>query len=335
VDDLAYEDQLDDKIDLGGPDAKSIEGEDYGRVSLSSLGLNQGSKIAVIYATGTISRGDSHPESPNGPILGSDTLVEHIRTARGDDTIKAIVLRVDSPGGSAVASDVIWRELLLTRNEKPVVASMSDVAASGGYYIAMAAHQIVAQPGSLTGSIGVVMGKVVLGGTADKIGASIGSVSRGRMADMNSPVRPYSAEERKKIEEQMQATYDAFVEKAAQGRNTTPEKIDAIAQGRVWTGQQAKDLGLVDELGGLERAIALAKTRAEIAPDAEVEIVVFPPRRTFYELVRNPLSTGAPMHLLAALWGWKDAVSLAGVTAPLRLFGRGEPLALMPNVFLR
>src|SRR5215218_3947264 len=154
-----------------------------------------------------------------------------LRQARADGSIKAIVLRVDSPGGSAIASDVIWREVMLTRNVKPVIASMSDVAASGGYYIAMPAHTIVAQPATLT-----------------KLGLNMEHVQQGRYADLYSPVRPFTPEERAKVEEQMQATYDAFVEKAAAGRNTTPEKIDAIGQGRVWTGRQAKSLGLVDEL---------------------------------------------------------------------------------------
>src|SRR5262249_847243 len=147
--------------------------------------------------------------------------------------------------GSAIASDVIWREIMLTRSQKPVIASMSDVAASGGYYIAMPAHAIVAQPATLTGSNGVVMVKFVIDGTLKKLGLNMDNVHQGRFADMYSPIRPFSPEERAKIEEQMQATYAAFVEKAAAGRNTTPERIDAIGQGRVWTGKQAKELGLV------------------------------------------------------------------------------------------
>ncbi|MCA1560715.1 MAG: signal peptide peptidase SppA, partial [Acidobacteria bacterium] len=250
-------------------------------------------------------------------------------------SIKAIVLRIDSPGGSAIASDVIWREVMLTRDVKPVVASMSDVAASGGYYIAMPAHQIVAEPATLTGSIGVVMVKFVIDGTLKKIGMNLESVSEGRYAELYSPVRPFSPEERAKVQEQMQATYDAFVEKAAAGRNTTPERIDAIAQGRVWTGRQAKQIGLVDELGGLERALALAKQRAKIAPDAEVELVVYPPRKSSYEIVSNPFGTVDRIATLGALLGLRDPRALQALTAPLRVFRRNEPLALMPNVFIR
>src|SRR5262249_32400041 len=149
--------------------------------------------------------------------LGSETFIENLRQAREDDSVKAIVLRINSPGGSATASDVMWREVLLARNKKPLIVSMGDLAASGGYYIAMPAHVIVAQPATLTGSIGVVTGKFVTGGTFEKLGISVGTTSTGRFADMNSPVRQFSPEERSKVEEEMQSIYDAFVEKAAQG----------------------------------------------------------------------------------------------------------------------
>ena len=267
-------------------------------------------------------------------MVGSDTIIRYLRKARADDSIRAIVLRVDSPGGSAIASDVIWREVELTRAVKPVIASMSDVAASGGYYIAMPAHKIVAEPATLTGSIGVVMVKFVIDGTLEKLGMNMEQVTSGKYADMYSPVRPFSPEERKKVEEQMLATYEAFVEKAAAGRQTTPERIDTIAQGRVWTGSQAKKLGLVDELGGLRRALALAKTRANIDENAEVELVIYPQRKSIYELVQNPLGAQAS-GVLGALIGMREARAVQALTAPLRIFRRGEPLAIMPNVFLR
>ena len=164
---------------------------------------------------------------------------------------------------------------------------MSDLAASGGYYIAMPAHVIVAQPSTLTGSIGVVGGKFVTGGVYEKLGANIDSTSIGRHAEINSPARPYNPEEVKKLRGQLHAFYDQFVEKVAESRHSQPEKIDALAQGRVWTGRQAKENGLVDELGGLDRAISVAKQRAKIAADAEVEVVVYPPRKSFYELVSD------------------------------------------------
>jgi protease-4 len=332
VDDVAYEDELDDKVQLATGKPKFITQSDYRNVSQTSLGLNKGPRIAVLYAVGVISSGESSDEGTQ--VVGSDTIVEQLRKIRADESIKAVVLRIDSPGGSAIASDVIWREVMLTRAAKPVIASMSDVAASGGYYIAMPAHQIVAEPATLTGSIGVVMVKFVVDGTLEKLGVNMEQVTSGKYADMYSPVRPFSPEERKKVEEQMLATYEAFVEKAAAGRETTPERIDTIAQGRVWTGSQAKELGLVDELGGLRRALVLAKSRASIDENAEVELVIYPQRKSIYELVQNPLGTQAG-GVLGALIGMREAKAVQTLTAPLRIFRRGEPLALMPNVFVR
>ena len=332
VDDLAYEDEIDDKVALGRGRTTTLRQHEYRHVGLGSLGLGRGPKIAVIYATGIITSGASNFDSPSGQVVGSDTMVEYLRKARADNSIRAIVLRIDSPGGSAVASDVIWREIMLTRERKPVIASMSDVAASGGYYIAMPAHAIVAQPGTLTGSIGVVLVRFVIDGTLDKLGVNLETVKQGKYADIFSPVRPFTPEERKKVGELMQATYDSFVEKAAAGRNTTPERIDAIAQGRVWTGRQAKELGLVDELGGLDRALAIAKERAKIAAGSEVELVVFPPKRSIFEVLRGRSTSTAA---IAALVGDRNARAIEAVTAPLRLFRRGEPLTLMPNVFVR
>src|SRR5262249_44416842 len=178
------------------------------------------------------------------------------------------------------------------KKQKPVIASMSDVAASGGYSMPMPADAIVAEPSTLTGSIGVVLTKVVIDGTLKKLGMNMEGVSKGKDADLYSPVRPFSPDERARMEAYMQATYDTFVEKAGQGRNTTPEKIGEVGQGRVWTGRQAKEIGLVDELGGLDRAVALAKQRAKIAQDADVELVIYPPKKSFLDVVTNPLGTG-------------------------------------------
>jgi protease-4 len=331
VDDLAYEDELGEKAKIG---ARRIEEAEYRNVNPGAFGLNRGPRIAVIYAVGLINSGESQDDSLQGRVVGSDTLAEYLRKVRDDRSIRAVVLRVDSPGGSAVASDVIWREVLLTRNQKPLVASMGDLAASGGYYIAMPSHAIVAQPGTLTGSIGVVTGKFVTGGTYDKLGMTVDVASEGRHAEIYSPLRPFAPEERAKVAEQMQAIYDQFVEKAAEGRNTTPDKIDAVAQGRVWTGRQAKQVGLVDELGGLAAAVALAKQRAKIAPDTEVELVVYPPKKSFYEIVRNPFGASAADAALALLVGVQEARAVRALTAPLGLFRRGEPLTLMPHVFV-
>ena len=331
IDDVAYEDEIDDKVKLGTGTSRFVTMNDYRRIGLRSVGLNKGPRIAVIYAVGVITSGESSYDLTSGQSVGSDTLVEHLRKVRADNSIKAVVLRVDSPGGSAIASDIIWREVGLTRDRKPVIASMSDVAASGGYYISMPAQKIVAQPATLTGSIGVVMIKFAIGGTLEKLGMNMERVTSGKYADLWAPDRPFTPEERKKIEESMHATYETFVEKAAAGRKTTPERIDSIAQGRVWTGAQAKQHGLVDELGGLDRAVALAKQAAGIEEKQDVELVVYPPRRSFYELVQAPFGTSEGV--LGRLLGNRQAFQT--LTAPLRFFRRGEPLALMPNVFVR
>ena len=337
VDDLAYEDELDDKVQLGTGTRQVgfLEHDQYRHVSAASLGLNRGPRMAVIYAVGIIASGESSYDSPNGQVVGSDTIVRYLRKARADDSVRAIVLRIDSPGGSAIASDVIWREVQLTRAVKPVIASMSDVAASGGYYIAMPADAIVAEPATLTGSIGVVLIKFVIDGTLKKVGVNMESVEQGRYAGLYSPIRQFSPDERARVLEQMQATYDAFVEKAAAGRNTTPERIDAVAQGRVWTGKQAKQLGLIDELGGLQRALAIARQRAKLAPDTEVELMVYPPKKSIFELAADPFGASDGAGTLAALLGIQDRRALQRLTAPLRVFRRGEPLAIMPNVFSR
>jgi protease IV len=337
IDDVAYEDQLGDKGKIPLTRERRIELDDYARVSPSSAGFGGGAKIAVLYASGTIVSGRSGYDPLNGPVVGSDTLVEYIRTVRDRKDIRAVVLRVDSPGGSAVASDVIWRELVRLRDAKPdkaLVVSMSDLAASGGYYIAMAAPQIVAEPGTLTGSIGIFGGKIVTGGTYAKLGINIEGVSQGRFADMNSPTRPYNPAERAKVGEQLQAFYDQFVERVAASRHMTPERVDAIAQGRVWTGRQAKQNGLVDMLGGLDRAVALARQRAKI-PEGDVELVVYPPRKSFFELLSAQLSGSGEALPLTALLGRTEQHALGVAAAPLTLFHRGEALALMPFGVLR
>src|SRR5690606_23990460 len=172
VDGLAYEDELDDVEDLGGATDRIDVGK-YREVSARSLGLDRGPRIAVLYVVGVIASGESSYDQPGGAVTGSDTVLQWLRKVRADNAVRAIVLRIDSPGGSAVASDVIWREIMLTRSVKPVIASMGDVAASGGYYVAMPANVVVAQPGTLTGSIGVVVGKFALGGTFEKLGVGV------------------------------------------------------------------------------------------------------------------------------------------------------------------
>jgi len=336
IDDVAYEDQVDDKLKAEGRSPRKIDLDDYSRVSPASVGVGTGPRIAVLYVTGMIASGRSGYDPMSGNVVGSETLVESIRRIREDSSLRAIVVRIDSPGGSAVASDVIWRELVVTRDRRssvPMVVSMSDLAASGGYYVAAAAPTIVAEPGTLTGSIGIVGGKMVINGTLGKLGVGSDSVSLGRNAEMGSPFRPFTDEQRAKYEEQLQAFYDQFVEKVAQTRHMTPERVDSLGQGRVWTGQQAKQLGLVDALGGLDRAIALAKQSAKIPADRDVEIVTYPPRRSLFDLFLNQFGASSrEAWLMGALGRVPAARSLQLLAAPMTLFRAREPLALMPAV---
>ena len=217
VDGLAYADEVKGREPFDAADRREISDSDYRQVGLRSVGLNQGERIALIYAVGAINSGSSSFDVLNGEVLGSDTLTSAIRSARDDDSVRAIVLRIDSPGGSAIASDVIWREVGLARESgKPIVASMSDLGASGGYYIAMGADAIVAQPATLTGSIGVVFGKFTIGGTYEKLGIGIEPVSEGRFAEIYSPVTRFSDAERAKAQEHVDAIYEQFVTKAAE-----------------------------------------------------------------------------------------------------------------------
>jgi len=341
VDALAYEDQLDDQ----GAVSKSgtVEGERYGRARAASPPYGA-PRVAVVYVTGVINSGNGGYDPLNGDVTGSTRLVKAIRMARADDLVRAIVVRIDSPGGSSIASDVIWRELTVTKNEKPerpVVASMSDLAASGGYYVAMAAPNIVAQPGTLTGSIGIYGGKFVTGGTYEKLGAHIEGVTIGRNAGLESPQRPFNESERQKLREQIGSFYKGFVEKVAAARKMPFARVDQLAQGRVWTGAQAQQHGLVDALGGLDRAIALAKDRAGIPADTQVEVVTYPPRRTLAEMLIEELTGEGSDRQLEAMvslvGGMRTAErrALGLLTAPARLFHPGEPLALMPLGYLR
>ncbi len=339
IDDVAYEDQIEEKLKVSGRAPRRIDLDDYGRVSGAPLGLGTGPRVAVLYVDGIIASGRSGYDPSSGAVVGSETLIESIRRIREDSSIRAMVLRINSPGGSSVASDVIWRELVVTRDRRrnmPMVVSMSDLAASGGYYIAAAAPTIVAEPGTLTGSIGILGGKIVIGGTLSRLGITNDSVSTGGNAEMDSPFKPFTEAQRARYQEHLQAFYDEFVEKVAETRKMKPERVDALGQGRVWTGQQAKQLGLVDEIGGLDRAIAIAKEAARIPASSDVEIVAYPPRRTLYDLFWTQLLGGsreaASVAALAALARARPQTMLA---APLVLFHPGEPLALMPGVITK
>jgi protease IV len=289
IDEELYRDQVESQLKklLGYKETDTlavVRSTDYRDVEPESLGLNKGERIAVIYASGEIGSGSSQNSPSGDQSIGSDTLAKALTDAAADKSIKAIVMRVDSPGGSGLASDIIWHAVEAANQKKPVVISMSDVAASGGYYISASASRIVAQPSTITGSIGVVAGKPVMRGFYDWLGISNEYVLRGKTAGMFRETEKFSDDERAKFVDWIKTTYYRdFVPKVAKGRKKDPEFIDSVGQGRVWTGGQAKDKGLVDEFGGLDRAIDVAKQLANIPADKGVERVIMPYPVTFLQ----------------------------------------------------
>ena len=339
IDGSAYRDQLekDLKAKLGYKDSdqlRIVRGGDYSDVDPESLGLNKGEKIAVIYATGDIGSGQSENSPSGSQSIGSDTVSKAVNDAAADTSIKAIVLRVDSPGGSGLASDIIWHAVDAAKQKKPVVVSMSDVAASGGYYISASANKILAEPSTITGSIGVVAGKPVLRGFYDWLGISNEYIMRGKNAGMFRETEKFSDDERAKFEDWIKNTYyNDFVPKVAQGRNKDAAYVDSIGQGRVWTGSQGQQRGLVDQFGGLDAAIEVAKDLAKIPKDKGVHRVILPYPRTFLQDLLNTedeTSTKVKQQqaVMAALP--EDAQRALRYMSLMEKMKNGESMLLMP-----
>jgi protease-4 len=277
VDRLAYWDQVQGFFEQKAGVWKPVDLSMYRR-EVKNDGFE---KIAVVHASGLIVSGRS---DGSGDIMGGDSVAADLRRARQDGNVKAIVLRIDSGGGSAVASEVIRREVELAKNQKPVVVSMSDVAASGGYWIALSANRIVADPNTITASIGVIIGKLNISGLYDLLGLSTDYVATSDNATMFWDQQSFTPSQRAFIQKSLEETYRSFLERVADGRKMSVEAVDKIGKGRIWTGEQAKSIGLVDELGGLDRAIAVARELAHIPAGKNVRIVRLPEERTLFEL---------------------------------------------------
>jgi protease-4 len=245
----------------------------------------RGKAIALVFGLGGVTRGKSDYDPVQGSQnMGSDTVAGAIRAAAADKDVKAILFRVDSPGGSYVASDTIWREVVNARKAgKPVIVSMGDLAGSGGYFVAMAADKIVAQPGTITASIGVLGGKMLTSGLWDKVGLSWDEVHQGNNATMFTGTHDYTPAEWARFEAWLDRVYVDFTGKVADGRKLPKEKVLEIAKGRIWSGQDAKNLGLVDELGGYDTALNLARKAANIADGEDVRIIVYPRPKTLFQ----------------------------------------------------
>jgi protease-4 len=306
VDKLIYKDEVlaELKSRLGLEEDDDIESISLARYKNVPENRDDGDKayskdrIAVVYATGGIESGKGDHET-----IGSETISKAIRKARKDENVKAIVLRVNSPGGSALASDVIWREVGLAKAAKPVIVSMGDVAASGGYYIACDATKILASPTTITGSIGVFGVLMNFKGLLNnKLGITIDTIKTNKFANLGSPYRPLNVEEREIIQGSVNEIYFDFIDKVGEGRGMSSADVDSIGQGRVWAGRDAMDIGLIDEYGGLERAIEIA------AEEAGLEN---------YRLKELPEQKDQLMEIVAELTGEKTKSGVKETLGPL------------------
>jgi len=342
VDRLCYEDELDEIVEERlQRRVRRIDFPKYGNVRDVDLPIafhfRPHRRIALLYATGPISMGQSSDYAPAGPSAGAESIAEALRDIRKSKDIIGTVVRVSSPGGSALASDLIWREIALgkrnprrddpEKKHKPLIVSMGDVAASGGYYISCPADSILASPTTITGSIGVVGGKFNLKGLLDVVGLGVETVTRGKAADRDSPFRGFDPEERKRLKMEMDTVYDEFLNKVGRGRNIDLKKVKKLAEGRVWSGAQASKNGLVDQLGGILPAIDLVKEKAGIPKGEKVIIEFFPRKKRF---VRIPLFSGS--YNIVKKIALREMLSLLpkDIRGIIPLFRAGKPLSIMP-----
>ncbi|MBX9634230.1 MAG: signal peptide peptidase SppA, partial [Magnetospirillum sp.] len=308
VDKLGYRDEAWAAAAGDGPKPKDVDVADYAAHAPKS----HGTRVALITGEGAIQRGESKGAFGGEDGFGSDTIAQALRDAVDDSEVKAILFRVDSPGGSYVASDTVWHEVRRARAAgKPVVVSMGNLAASGGYFVAMGADRVVAQPGTITGSIGVFTGKMVLADFWPKLGVSWDEVHRGDNAPMWSANRPFSPEAWERVNVMLDRIYADFTTKAADGRKMAVDKLEPLARGRVWSGAEAKTLGLVDALGGYDVAQGQVREVLNLAPDAALDLVAFPEPKKPWEVVAKMMSGGGMAEETRAL------ARMARVLAPV------------------
>ena len=321
IDELGYEDQVYTEL-------KRKTGErDLNRVSIRNYfrGVpGRGDRIALLVGEGEITNGEGDNAFGNEGAISSGKFAKLVRQVRNDRSIKGAILRVDSPGGDAVASDEILHELKLLSGAKPLVISMSDVAASGGYFMSMTGDPVISYPDTITGSIGVLYVKPSFRGFFDKLGITDDMITRGKLADIDSPLVPLSDAARQKLHDSIEATYKSFVSKVATARKKTYDQIDPIAQGRVWMGTQAVQNGLVDQTGGLDQAIALVRKKANLSPTGATNLVIFPPRRNLLDVLTSSSPDALAEHAASA----RIRMALAGWPGPALL--KGGLLRLMP-----
>lgn len=339
VDRLGYKDEFEAALkEKTGKDTRFLTVKNY--LKHVGGGYDTGDTIAVIYGAGAIVSGKSEDRGrafSRGSTMGSDTIAHAIQNAAKDSDVKAIVFRISSPGGSYLASDQIWRAVIKAREAgKPVVASMGSVAASGGYFVAMAADRILALPGTITGSIGVMGGKMVTAGLLEKLGVRVGEISVGEYALLQSSQREYTPEQWRWVNASLDRVYDDFVGKVAQARSMTAEQIDLVARGRIWSGKSAHEIGLVDELGGFSAAIDSAKILAGISPSAPVKLKQFPPAKSFperlLELMHNLDNVEEVAVHLNSIVEWTQALDTFSAVSQLEAASGPSVALVMPPI---
>jgi protease-4 len=297
IDALGYEDQAVAEMQtrLKQTELKKVSSKSYVRAALASAGA--GRRIALVVGDGTITQGSGN-ETADDESFTATGFIKLLKEVENDSSIQGVILRIDSPGGDAVASDEMLHEAKNLSKKKPLVISMSDEAASGGYYVAVTGDPIVAYPNTLTGSIGVIFARFNVRGLYDKIGVSAQTLTRGRYADIDSEYAPLSDAERQKITGQIDAFYRSFVSRVADGRKKPFDQIEPLAQGRVWLGAQAKQNGLVDQLGGLDRAVEVLKQQAHMSPSERVTLVPYPGQRSIFDLLfRSRMDASADLEM--------------------------------------
>ncbi len=320
VDELGYEDQVYAEL-------KKKTGGELNKTSIKRYFRavpGNGDRIALLVGEGDIVRGG--PDDSNGTqtAISSGAFSKAIQQVRNDRSVKGVILRIDSPGGDAVASDEILHELKLLSAAKPLVISMSDVAASGGYFVSMTGDPVVSYPDTITGSIGVLYVRPNFRGLFDKLGISQDTIVRGKLADMDSVYEPLSDAAKQKLHDSIEVTYHSFVSKVATARKKAYDQIEPLAQGRVWMGAQAKENGLIDQLGGLDQAIALVRSRAKLSAKGDTNLVLYPGRKTLFEMLASSSAESA----VDAYTRAKLRAAIPGLPGPA--FVKGGMLRMMP-----
>lgn len=339
VDGLKYRDEVYDRIEeRAGEGAELLYLNRY--AERADGPWDEGETIALVYGVGQVVRGKSEYDPLGGSAtLGGDSVAAALRQAIEDDDVKAILFRVDSPGGSYVASDTVWRETVRAREAgKPVIVSMANVAGSGGYFVAMAADKIVAEPGTITGSIGVLGGKLLTRELWSKLGITFDAVQTSENAEMWSGLEDYDEAGWARLQAMLDRIYEDFTTKVAEGRELPLERVQEIAKGRIWSGADAKELGLVDELGGYHVALRLAREAAGLEPDAPIRLKLYPPRKTPFEMLfdkgaensEGEAARAAAARVLETLRPAVTVLRQAGLLGP-----EPEVLSMPPGVDVR